>query len=58
MKKFIHRKLTLSAEEVETAIVQWLKERDHPYPSGSEHESKFTMTADGAELAWSDYNDL
>ncbi len=58
MEKVIHRKLSFSADEIKQALIMWLKDRDHPYPNGTESPSEFKLLQHGAEMSWQETSEI
>jgi hypothetical protein len=54
MRKTIHRRVEWSPEDLKKALVEWLQDRDQPYPNGSETSFEFKLTEDGATVAWTE----
>jgi hypothetical protein len=53
MEKFIHRRISFTADDVKAGLTLYLKEHDHPVPS-SPAAAKLKLTGAGAVLEWTE----
>lgn len=53
MKKWIHRVLNFSPEEIKDALLDKMRDWDEPCPKGDVGEEfEFHLTKDGARISW------
>lgn len=55
MIRTVHRKMEFTTDDIKDALLEWMRSRDMPSPDNKTTTAQqFKITADGAEISWTD----